>query len=551
MTTAPSTRRHDAPTMAGMRILSRAVLAVALLLPTGVAGVSGAAGAEPEFPAGDTGYSTYPEMVAEVARAAADHPAIVQRFSIGKSYQGRDLWAVKISDDVATDEAEPEVLFDGLHHGDEHMSLEMTLAILRWLTDGYDAGDATIRNLVDTREIWIVFAVNPDGATYDIAGSGTYRDWRKNRQPASGSRSIGTDLNRNYPYRWGCCGGSSATPSSSRFRGGNALSAPETRAMTDFVKSRVVGGRQQIRAAISFHTTGRLVMYPYGYTLTNTPRDMSRDDRAVFVEMARRMAATNGYRAIQASDLYVSSGTSRDWLYGTYRTFAFTIELSPDSTPFPADERIPSETGRNRAAVLDLIALAGCPFDVIGKGAARCGAFDDDLEVPRGWKRNAQGTDTATGGRWQRADPAATSAAGPKQPGTTPSGIRGLVTGAAAGASAGANDLDGGTTSVTSPAIALPATPGQRLTMRYVFAHSAAGGPSDWFRVEVLDAGGSPTTVLHIPGAARDRDAAWASLSTSLDAWAGQTIRVRLSARDGGPGNLVEAAVDDVRITRP
>ncbi|MGK2850742.1 MAG: M14 family zinc carboxypeptidase [Candidatus Limnocylindrales bacterium] len=531
-----------------MRILSRALLAATLLLP---AGALGASAAEPEFPAADTGYHTYPEMAAEVAQAVADHPAIVRRLSIGKSHQGRDLWAVKISDHVATDEAEPEVLFDGLHHGDEHMSLEMTLAILRWLTDGYDAGDATIRELVDTREIWIVFAVNPDGATYDIAGSGTYRNWRKNRQPTSGSNSIGTDLNRNYAYRWGCCGGSSATPSSSRFRGRSALSAPETRAMTAFVKSRVVGGRQQIRAAISFHTTGRLVMYPFGYTLTNTPRDMTRDDRAVFVELARRMAATNGYRAIQASDLYISSGTSRDWLYGAYRTFAFTIEMSPDSTPFPTDEKIPSETGRNRAAVLDIIALADCPFDAIGKGAARCGAFDDDFEVTRGWRRDAQGTDTATGGRWQRADPVATSAAGPKQPGTTPSGIRGLVTGAAAGTSAGANDLDGGTTSVTSPAITLPPGAGQRLKLRYVFAHSAASGPSDWFRVEVLDSGGSPTTVLHVPGAPRDRDAAWSSLSIPMDAWAGQTIRLRLSARDGGAGNLVEASVDDVRITRP
>jgi len=549
MTTAPSTHARSARNMGRMRILTRALLAAALLLPAVPTGSASAA--EPEFPAADTGYHTYPEMVAEVAQAAADHPTIVQRFSIGKSYQDRDLWAVKISDHVAADEPEPEVLFDGLHHGDEHMSLEMTLAILRWLTDGYDAGDATIRDLVDTREIWIVFAVNPDGATYDIAGSGTYRNWRKNRQPTSGSSSVGTDLNRNYAYRWGCCGGSSATPSSSRFRGRSALSAPETRAMTDFVKSRVVGGRQQIRAAISFHTTGRLVMYPYGYTLTNTPSDMTRDDRAVFVELARRMATTSGYRPIQASDLYISSGTSRDWLYGAYRTFAFTIEMSPDSTPFPADERIPSETGRNKAAVLDLIALAGCPFDVIGRGAARCGAFDDDFEVSRGWKRDAQGTDTATSGRWQRADPAATSAAGRKQPGTTPSGIRSLVTGAAAGASASANDLDGGTTTVTSPAITLPTGAGQRLTLRYVFAHSAASGPSDFLRVEVLDAAGSPTTVLHVPGAPRDRDAAWASLSTSMDAWAGQTIRLRVSARDGGAGNLVEAAVDDVRITRP
>lgn len=529
--------------------LGLAMLGLTVLTAASAPTVTSAA--EPEFPTGASGYHTYPEMADEVAAVATEHPDIVRRFSIGRSLQGRELWAVKISDNVTTDEAEPEVLFDGLHHGDEHMSLEMTLAILHWLTDGYMADAPRIRALVNGREIYIVFALNPDGATYDIAGSGTYRNWRKNRQPTPGSGAVGTDLNRNYPYRWGCCGGSSATPSNSRFRGPRALSAPETRAFSDFVKSRVVDGRQQIRAAISFHTTGRLILYPYGYTLANVPPGMTRDDHDAFVAMARQFATTNGYRPMQASDLYLSSGTSRDWLYGAYRTFAFTFELLPDSTPFPPDEKIAAETSRNRSAVLDLIDLADCPFSVIGKAAARCGAFDDDLEVSRGWARDAQGTDTATGGVWQRADPAATSAAGPKQPGTTPSGMRALVTGAAAGPSAGANDLDGGTTSITSTAISLPTLPGQRLSVRYSLAHSAASTPDDWLRIEILDRAGSPTTVVEVLGTARDRDAAWTSAGASMDTWAGQTIRIRVSARDGGPANLVEVAVDDVRVTRP
>ena len=534
-----------------MRSQLRAALVVSLLLTLAATMPTATAAAEPEFPNGATGYHTYPEMAAEVSQAATEHPDIVQRFSIGRSYEDRALWAVKISDNVATDEAEPEVLFDGLHHGDEHMSLEMTLAILGWLTDGYVANDPRVRSLVDGREIFIVFAVNPDGATHDIAGSGTYRNWRKNRQPSPGSSALGTDLNRNYPHRWACCGGSSGTPSSSRYRGPAALSAPEARALSDFVKGRVVNGRQQIRAAISFHTTGRLVMYPYGYTTTNVPPDMTRDDHEAFVAMARRFAATNGYRPIQASDLYISSGTSRDWLYGTYRLFAFTFEMSPDDAPFPADAKIDDETGRNRAAVLDLIQLADCPFATIGKTRARCGAFDDDLEVDRGWKRDALGRDTATGGAWQRANPAATSSGGPKQPGTTTSGIRGFVTGAAAGSGAGANDLDGGTTTMTSPAIQLPAALGQRLALRHTFAHSAASSPDDWFRIEIVDASGAATTVTQVVGTARDRDAAWASVTASMDRWAGQTVRIRLSARDGGTGNLLEVGVDDIRIMRP
>ena len=345
-------------------LLPAALIALAALGPAPAAAV------EYEFPPGNTGFHTYPEMAAEVAATAAAHPSIVRRFSIGNSYKGRALWAVKVSDHVAVDEPEPEVLFDGLHHADEHMSLEMTLTILRWLANGYGT-DATITRLVDTREIWIVFAMNPDGATYDIAGR-TYHYWRKNLQPTPGSTRIGTDLNRNYDYRWGCCGGSSADPASSRYRGPAPFSAPETRAFRDFVASRVVSGHQQIRTAISFHTTGRLVMWPYGYTLTDVPPDMSHQDHAVFVAMGKAMAKSNGYTPEQASDLYISSGTSRDWLYGRHGIFAFTFEMSPDSPAYPADEAIASETGRNRAAVLYLIDLADCPYRAVGRTLDAC-----------------------------------------------------------------------------------------------------------------------------------------------------------------------------------
>ncbi len=329
--------------------------------------------AEPQFPPGETGFHTYAEMAAEV-KATADHfPGIVKRFSIGKSYQGRDLWAVKISDNVATDEPEPEVLFDGLHHADEHMSQEMTLAILHWLTTGYGT-DGRVTNLVNGREIWIIFGLNPDGATYDIAGQ-AYHHWRKNRQPTPGSSAVGTDLNRNYDYRWGCCGGSSSNPASSRFRGRSRFSAPETRAFRDFVMSRVVDGRQQIRTAISFHTTGRLILYPYGYTYLDVPVDMSGRDHRTFVAMAKAMAASNGYKPEQASELYISSGTSRDWLYGRYRIFSFTFELSPGNVAYPHDDAIPTETGRNRNAVLYLIDLANCPYRAIGVSGRGCGVF--------------------------------------------------------------------------------------------------------------------------------------------------------------------------------
>jgi carboxypeptidase T len=326
-----------------------------------------------DFPPADAAYHNYAEMVSEVQQAVADHPALVSMFTIGQSYEGRELWAAKISDNVAVDEAEPEVLFMGLHHAREHLTVEMTLYILKLLTDNYGT-DQQITDMVNTREVYIVFNVNPDGGEYDIA-TGSYRSWRKNRQPNSGSSYVGTDLNRNYGYKWGCCGGSSGFPSSETYRGSAAFSTPEMARVRDFINSRVVGGVQQIKTSISFHTYAELVLWPYGYTYTDVPSDMILDDHSVFVAMGQYMAGTNGYTAQQASDLYITDGTYDDWAYGVHRIFAYTFEMYPTtSSPgfYPPASDIPRETSRNEQAVRYIIQQADCPYKTIGKEGQYC-----------------------------------------------------------------------------------------------------------------------------------------------------------------------------------
>jgi carboxypeptidase T len=326
------------------------------------------------FPSADSAYHDYAEMVAEIQQAEADHGAIFDLFNMGTSHEGRIIWAGKISDNVGTDEAEPEVLFTHHQHAREHLTVEMALYTLKILTDEYGV-NSQITSLVNSRELWMVFDMNPDGGEYDIA-TGTYRSWRKNRQPNAGSTAVGTDLNRNWGYRWGCCGGSSGTFSSETYRGASAFSAPETQVVRDFVNSRMIGGEQQITVAIDFHTYSELILWPYGYTFTDVPSDMTQDDHAVLVTMGQAMAATNGYTPEQASDLYITDGTINDWLYGVYRILNYTFEMYPRTSSqggfYPPDEVIPAETSRNRAAVLYLLEQADCPYDVIGKGAQYC-----------------------------------------------------------------------------------------------------------------------------------------------------------------------------------
>jgi hypothetical protein len=267
------------------------------------------------------------------------------------------------------------------------------------------------------------------------------------------------------------------------------------------------------------------------------------------------MAARNGYRPMQSSDLYVTDGDQIDWMYGRHRIFSFTWELYPPETPSDAtdhyspDEIIARETKRNRAALLYTLRMAGCPYDAIGREKANCGPFFDDMEGGQGWTVDPDGTDTATSGRWQRGKPAATASSGPKQLATATSGSRAWVTGAAAGTSASANDLDG-TTTLRSVQLKLPATVGP-LSLRYYLAHGSTSSAEDWLRVWVEAADGSRTLVFEELGAANDDDAAWASLRVSMAPWAGQTVRIVVGAGDEGPDSLVEAALDDVRIERP
>jgi hypothetical protein len=347
------------------------------------------------FPPADSAYHDYAEMVAEIQQAEADHNAIFKLYDIGKSYEGRTIWLGKISDNVSDDEAEPEVLFTHHQHAREHLTVEMALYTLKMLTDEYGT-DTQITDLVNSREIWLVFDMNPDGGEYDIA-TGTYQSWRKNRQLNNTGSPRYTDLNRNWGYRWGCCGGSSGSTSSETYRGTSIFSAPETARVRDFVNSRVIDGKQQISVAIDFHTYSELILWPYGYTYADAPPDITKDDHDSMVKMGQAMAATNGYTPEQASDLYITDGTIDDWLYAQHGILNYTFELYPATYAqggfYPPDEVIPTETARNRNAILYLLDKAACPYSVIGKDAQYCAASRTGFRSP-----SAQAAVTAASG---------------------------------------------------------------------------------------------------------------------------------------------------------
>ena len=232
-------------------------LLVALVISALMAGTAPTAQATDLWPGS---FKDYEQIESEILAVELAHPEIVDVFSIGQSYEGRQLYAAKVSDNVALEEGEAEVLIDALHHSNEHVTVAQALDLLHTLVDGYGV-DTAVTTLVDQRVVWIVFVVNPDGLEFEFTEKGPW-NWRKNRQPTPGSTSIGTDLNRNYSAYWHCCSASVRIPASRVYAGPAKFSAPETAAMRDFVASRVINGVQRITIYLSLHAAGRYIAWP-------------------------------------------------------------------------------------------------------------------------------------------------------------------------------------------------------------------------------------------------------------------------------------------------
>jgi extracellular elastinolytic metalloproteinase len=200
----------------------------------------------------------------------------------------------------------------------------------------------------------------------------------------------------------------------------------------------------------------------------------------------------------------------------------------------------------NANSTSQIVTSTAVPADC-GAGGGGTTVFSDDFETDKGWTRNPNGTDTATTGLWERGNPDATTSGGTQQVGTTPSGNNDLVTGAAAGASAGTNDVDGGVTTIRSPAIAVPSTGTTTLSFKSYFAHLNNSSTADVFSVQVI--GTTTTTVFSQAGSAAQVNGVFATHTADISAFRGQSIRILISIGDNAGASLVEAGVDDVSIT--
>jgi hypothetical protein len=302
-------------------------------------------------------YHSYGSLKTELHHLEAAYSTIAKIYDIGDSWEktqgiaDRDILAIKISDNVTYEEEdEPDILFMGGTHAREWISVEVPFYLALYLVDAYST-DPDVKQLVDSREIWIVPIVNPDGLEYSRTVD---RNWRKNRRD-NGDGTFGVDPNRNFGYKWGLAG-SSGDSANESYRGVAPFSEPETQAIRDFVAT------YDFIASMSYHSYTQQVFYPWGYTNDAPPHEEYLSTMAT--AMAHEIKQVHGktYTPLQVADHYVASGDSDDWLYGVYTIAAFTIELRPrykwenGGKPFelPEDEIIPTWE-ENKPAALYLI----------------------------------------------------------------------------------------------------------------------------------------------------------------------------------------------------
>ena len=306
-----------------------------------------------------THYHSYEEMTEYLQSVARKRPDISVLHSIGTTYEGRDIWALKISDNPSEYEPEePEVLYIGMHHAREWISHEIPLYFIDYIVNNYGR-DPRTTFVVNNRQMWIVPMLNPDGYVYD--GNGDYsnrHDWRKNREP-NWDGSYGTDLNRNYGWHWGEVGYQGyANPRREDYIGpydtkdddgdfrlnedpmdgidndGDGKIDEDTRGGFSTAETRIIRDlaiEHDFKISMSYHSYAETIYWGYMYTRQLPP------DEQLYKHIAEGIHRFNGYecRNYTEDDRNrrgpLVDGDLNDYLYGEHGILSFCIEVGSEA----------------------------------------------------------------------------------------------------------------------------------------------------------------------------------------------------------------------------
>ena len=280
-------------------------------------------------------YPTYEVYRAMMKKFEQDYPSLCKLDSIGTTVQGRKLYVLKISDNVLTNEAEPEFFYTSTMHGDETTGFVLMLRLIDYLLSNYGT-DSRVTNLVNSLAIYINPNANPDG-TYQGGNSTVSSSTRYNAN--------GYDINRNFPDpRAG------SNP--------NGPHQPETLAMMNFAANR------NFALSANFHGGIELVNFPWD---TWTSSVNSHADHNWFYTISRQYAdfaqanSPAGYftgennGVTHGGDWYVVAGGRQDYMNYFHHCREITLEIS--NTKNPNSSTLPNYWNYNQEAMLSYMEL--------------------------------------------------------------------------------------------------------------------------------------------------------------------------------------------------
>ncbi|XP_018325360.1 carboxypeptidase B-like [Agrilus planipennis] len=299
-----------------------------------------------------TTYHNYDVINSWLDSLAVAYPGVVTVFTAGYSHLGAEIKAVRVAfNSSATKVA---VIEGGVHAREWIGPATVTYILNEFLT----SNDSSIRATAESLIWYFLPMCNPDGYNRTFTVD---RMHRKNVQVVEGSNctgysggnGIGTDLNRNFGFNW-MSGGSSSNPCSVTYAGPAAFSSPESRALRNVVDQVA----DDLVLFLSFHSYSQLILLPYGHTAS--PLDNYYEQYSVARMAADALEAYNGTRYTvgnTAEILYIASGSSTDWVKGTYGPrIVYCFELR-DSGQYgfllPADQIIDT----SEETILSLVTL--------------------------------------------------------------------------------------------------------------------------------------------------------------------------------------------------
>jgi len=271
-------------------------------------------------------YHTYEELSIVLRNLALQYPEICLLESIGKSVLGRELWIMKISDNVTIEENEPEFKYISSMHGDEPVGMELCIYLIHYLLENYNV-DSRITRLVNETETWIMPLMNPDGYI-------AHQRWTAN----------GVDLNRNFPDRI-----------QDPFNSPDGRE-PETQAVMNF------SSKHSFVLSANFHTGALVANYPYDSNETGNNVYTACPDDPLFIELCKTYSSYNppmwnspyfSNGITNGADWYVIYGGMQDWNYVWLGCNEVTIELSDNK--WPNASLLPSLWEDNRESMISYI----------------------------------------------------------------------------------------------------------------------------------------------------------------------------------------------------